>query len=138
MALDLRGCAPLLEVFDMPTAIRFYRDVLGFEVVSTSNSDRGDDVGWAWLRLNDVDIMLNAAYDEGERPAERDPDRVYGLGVSLYCGCPDVAAAYEHLCARGVDARPPRVAPYGMKQLYFRDPDGYVLCFQWAVNESKV
>jgi glyoxylase I family protein len=27
--------------------------------------------------------------------------------------------------------KPPKVAPYGMKQLYVKDPDGYVLCFQW-------
>ena len=31
----------------------------------------------------------------------------------------------------GIDVTPPRVAPYGMKQLYVSDPDGYLLCFQW-------
>jgi hypothetical protein len=33
--------------------------------------------------------------------------------------------------AHGVDAKFPTVAPYGMKQLYLKDPDGYVICFQW-------
>jgi hypothetical protein len=28
------------------------------------------------------------------------------------------------------------VAPYGMKQLYLRDPDGFELCFQWEANRS--
>jgi glyoxylase I family protein len=28
--------------------------------------------------------------------------------------------------------RPPRVAWYGMKQLYLTDPDGFEICFQWA------
>jgi glyoxylase I family protein len=42
-----------------------------------------------------------------------------------------VDAAYEHLRARGIDVKPPKLAPYGMKQLYVRDPDGYNLCFQW-------
>jgi glyoxylase I family protein len=28
----------------------------------------------------------------------------------------------------------PKVAPYGMKQLYVRDPDGYGLCFQWPAT----
>jgi hypothetical protein len=27
-----------------------------------------------------------------------------------------------------------RLRPYGMKQLYVRDPDGFGLCFQWKVN----
>jgi hypothetical protein len=38
---------------------------------------------------------------------------------------------YEHLHAHGVASKPPKVAPYGMKQLYVDDPDGYKLCFQW-------
>lgn len=38
------------------------------------------------------------------------------------------------LRAHGVDVKPPTVAPYGMKQLYVRDPDGYTLCFQWRAT----
>jgi uncharacterized glyoxalase superfamily protein PhnB len=133
MAIELRGSAPLFEVFDMAEAFAFYRGVLGFDVVNT-NRERDTDpsqVDWAWLRLNDVDVMLNTAYDHGERPAVRDRSRVFGHGVCLYVGCPDVDAAYAHLRAHGIDAKPPKVAPYGMKQLYVRDPDGYTLCFQW-------
>jgi catechol 2,3-dioxygenase-like lactoylglutathione lyase family enzyme len=29
---------PLIEVFDMPTSVAFYRDVIGFEVVMQSSS----------------------------------------------------------------------------------------------------
>ena len=136
MAIELRGCAPLFEVFDMPAAFAFYRGVLGFDVVNTNRDKDADpaDVDWAWLRLNDVDVMLNTAYDPGDRPPQRDSTRVFGHGVCLYIGCPDVDAAYEHLRAHGVDARPPAVAPYGMKQLYFKAPDGYTLCFQWPEN----
>lgn len=36
MSIDIRGICPLLQVFDMPTSIKFYRDVLGFEVAQTS------------------------------------------------------------------------------------------------------
>jgi glyoxylase I family protein len=28
----------------------------------------------------------------------------------------------------------PKVAPYGMKQLYVHDPDGFSLCFQWKAE----
>jgi catechol 2,3-dioxygenase-like lactoylglutathione lyase family enzyme len=133
MAITLNGSTPLFEVFDMPTSFAFYRDVIGFEIVATSKEIDTDpaQVDWAWLRLNDVDLMLNTAYEEGERPPVRDPNRVFGHGVCFYVGCPDVDAAYEYLRARGVDVKPPKVAPYGMKQLYVRDPDGYNLCFQW-------
>ncbi|PYR42556.1 MAG: hypothetical protein DMF93_05500 [Acidobacteria bacterium] len=85
MAIELRGSAPLFEVFDMPAAFAFYRGVLGFEVVNTNTQKDADpaDVDWAWLRLNDVDVMLNTAYDQGERPPERDPRGVCGYGVCL-------------------------------------------------------
>jgi catechol 2,3-dioxygenase-like lactoylglutathione lyase family enzyme len=36
MAPKLRGVSPLLQVYDMPTSVRFYRDQLGFEIVSHS------------------------------------------------------------------------------------------------------
>jgi glyoxylase I family protein len=132
MAIEIRGMAPLLQVFDMPTSIKFYRDVLGFEVVTTSNPG-GEHFGWALLRLNGVELMLNTAYEEDARPPAPDPARIAAHDdTCLYFGCPDVDAAYAQLRARGVAAKEPKVAWYGMKQLYLNDPDGYNLCFQWA------
>ena len=40
--------------------------------------------------------------------------------------------AYQHLVAQGFEADPPKVAWYGMKQLYLKDPDGFGICFQWS------
>jgi glyoxylase I family protein len=130
MPLDLRGVTPLLEVFDMPASIAFYRDLLGFEVVATSSPGR--DFSWALLRLGGADLMLNTAYDEGERPAVPEPARVAAhFDIALFFRCPDVDAAYEHLKGQGIAVDPPVVQGYGMKQLYVSDPDGFRLCFQW-------
>lgn len=130
MAIEVRGMAPLLQVFDMPTSIRFYRDVLGFEVVSTSGP--GDRFDWALLELHGVKLMLNTAYEDHARPPAPDPARVAAHDdTGIFFGCPDVDAAYAHLRARGVDVKEPATQSYGMKQLYVTDPDGYCLCFQW-------
>jgi glyoxylase I family protein len=130
MGIDVKGMTPLLSVFDMPTSIEFYRDVLGFEIVSTSGP--GDDFGWALLRHGDVELMLNTAYDDGERPPAPDAGHIEAHhDTVLYCGCPDVDAAYHYLRSRGIDVQEPEIAYYGMKQLYVHDPDGYNLCFQW-------
>ncbi len=32
MSIKVEGVAPLIQVFDMPTSVAFYRDVLGFEL----------------------------------------------------------------------------------------------------------
>ena len=135
MAIEVRGLAPLMEVFDMPTSLAFYRDKLGFRV--TGDSGRGDESGWVMLELGDATIMLNTAYDDGERPENPDPTRIAAHhDTCIYFGCPDVDAAYEHLKANGIDSGPPSVAPYGMKQLYVRDPDNYNLCFQWPADRA--
>ena len=71
MALDVRGLTPLLQVYDMPTSVRFYRDVLGFEVAATSPMLGEDRFHWALLRLGDAELMLNTAYEfDNDRPAE--------------------------------------------------------------------
>jgi glyoxylase I family protein len=136
MAIEIRGMAPLLQVFDMPTSIAFYRDKLGFEVATTSAGPKpGNDhdrFGWALLRLNGAELMLNTAYEDDARPPAPDPARVAAHDdTAIYFGCPDVDAAYAHLRERGVNVKAPTIAPYGMKQLYLTDPDGYSLCFQW-------
>ena len=134
MAIEIRGMAPLLQVFDMPTSIAFYRDVLGFEVESTSKPG-GEHFDWALLKLNGVELMLNTAYEDDARPPVPDPARIAAHDdTAIYFGCPDVDAAYAYLRARGVHAQAPKVAPYGMKQLYLHDPDGYSLCFQWPAK----
>jgi catechol 2,3-dioxygenase-like lactoylglutathione lyase family enzyme len=135
MAIELKGVTPLLQVYDMPTSLRFYRDLLGFKLINTSPVMGPDRVHWALLGMGDAEVMLNTAYEfDDERPAEREPASVAAHGdVTLYFGCPDVDAAYAELQAKGFSVGKPTVAPYGMKQLGFRDPDGYGLCFQWPV-----
>lgn len=133
VSVSVRGLCPLLEVFDMPASLRFYRDVLGFTVVQRAGE--GDDATWVWLRHGDADLMLNTAYDEGQRPASPDPARVRAhADTGLFLRCEDVDGAYAHLKSRGIAVEPPTMAPYGMKQLYVTDPDGYRLCFQWPAR----
>ena len=136
MSIEVRSVCALLQVFDMPTSVGFYRDVLGFEIVETSERE-GDQFDWGWLRLNNADLMLNTAYEQEHRPAQPDAARVAAhQDTCLYFGCPDVDAAYRHLREHGVEVDEPKVAPYGMKQLYVTDPDGYNLCFQWPIVET--
>jgi len=135
MSIQLRGVCTLLQVFDMPTSIRFYRDVLGFEVLRTTTPREGDQFDWGLLQLDDVQVMLNTAHEQDHRPAQPDQARIKAhRDTCLYFGCPDVDAAYRHLQAQGIDAEEPQIAPWGSKQLYVRDPDGYQLCFQWRVE----
>jgi len=129
MELKIGGLCPLLQVFDMPTSIAFYRDVLGFEVVSPVPD--GDRCDWVLLRLHDSALMLNTAYETDERPQVADPARLAAhRDTALFFDCADVDAACHYLRRRGLNVADPVVRDYGMKQVYLSDPDGYEVCLQ--------
>jgi glyoxylase I family protein len=139
MSIPIESAVHLLAVFDVPRSIAFYRDALGFEVVNTSKplTDAKDDYGWAMLRLNGVELMLNNMYEDNIRPSEPDQTRVAAhADTIIYFACPDVDGAYATLSAQGITASQTKVAYYGMKQTYVTDPDGYKLCFQWPAGSN--
>jgi glyoxylase I family protein len=135
MALTLRGITPLLQVYDMPTSVRFYRDLLGFEIVSTSPVLGEDRFHWVWLRLGDAGLMLNDIYEfDEDRPIPPDAARTAAHGDTvLFFACEGVDAAYEELRGKGAPVKAP-VVNHGMKQMNLMDPDGYELCFQWRAE----
>jgi catechol 2,3-dioxygenase-like lactoylglutathione lyase family enzyme len=129
MAIEIAELTPLVQVFDMPTAVAFYAGVLGFEV--TAQSAPGDSYDWALLTLGGSALMLNTLHEAHARPAAPDPVRVAAHGdTTFYITCDSVTDIHAHLRARGIDVPPPKVAPYGMLQLELIDPDGYRVCFQ--------
>ena len=137
MVTDFRGLTPMIQVFDMPASIRFYRDVLGFAVVTASGPV--PQCSWALLRRNADEIMLNTQFEDDDRPpAPESARQAAHKDTCFYFGCYDLDAAYAHLQANGVAAQKPSTAPYGMRQLYFEDPDGYHLCFQHPVTQDGV
>ena len=133
MAIELTYLTPLLEVFDMPRSLHFYCDILGFAIVEKAGPE--NDIGWAWLRRGELNLMLNTAYELPNRPPREDPLRTKAhKDATLYFGCPDVDGMYRELRIAGFNIEAPAIAPYGMKQLYVKDPDGFNICFQWPAE----
>ncbi|MES2392457.1 MAG: VOC family protein [Acidobacteriota bacterium] len=145
MAIEVRDVCALMSVWDMPTTVRFYRELLGFEMVQRSPTYatvRGEELfHWCMLRANEATIMLNTEYDEGERPTERPAQGEERFGTWFYYGCPDVDGAYERLKEAGVECEPPKVTKYGggpgFRTLTLRDPDGRGITLQWPVEATE-
>jgi len=98
MAFDLRGLTPLLQVYDMPASVRFYRDGLGFAVVATSPILGEDRFRWGLLRLGNAELMLNTAHEFDHRPAKRDPVRTNAHDdTGLFFGCANADAGFAEL-----------------------------------------
>lgn len=130
MRLELEGLCPLLQVFDMPRSLAFWRDLLGFELVASA--PEGDDCDWCLLRHGQSELMLNTRHERQARPPAPDPAHVAAhADTTVFLGCRELEAAWEHLRAHGLDVPPPVVRDYGWKQLSLRDPDGYGVCLQW-------
>ena len=92
MAIHMRGLCPLIQVFDMDDSLHFYCELLGFEIVEKSAGG-----GWAWLRHGTAELMLNTAYDEGDRPEKPDPARLLGEDFTLFERIPGPAPDTAHL-----------------------------------------
>lgn len=133
--IRIEGIAPMLSVFDMPGSLKFYRDILGFKVIMSSED--GDDADWVLMKLNEMELMLNTTYDPGERPLVPDPDRIIAhKDTCLYFGCQDTDALYEHLKSNGITLNKPEITQYNWKAIHVTDPDGYALCFHWPLPNN--
>ena len=132
MTVETQRMSPLIQVFDMQKSLEFYCGILGFELLDKAGP--ANDIGWAMLKLNEVYLMLNTQYEIQERPLTPDPARIKAHGdICLYFMCAEPDEIYEHIKQNGIVTEKPTIAPYGMKQLYFFDPDGYSICFQSTV-----
>lgn len=134
MAIAIDGCAPLIQVFDMPASLHFYRNVLGFKVIEP-NPLQKDDCDWVLLEMSGVQLMLNTAFEKSERPLTPDKKRMEAhADTCLYFGCPDVYGTYLYLKEKGLSLHDPVVTRYGFTAIYLTDPDGFEICFHWPLK----
>ena len=137
MQISFQGATPLFKVFDVPSSVAFYRDLLGFQVVSTSNSfdEEADNYGWAMLQRDSVTLMVNNMYEDNIRPTKPDAARTRAHGDTvLYISSRELDAIVYNLRAQGIYVSGPVTTYYGMVQATVQDPDGYSLCFQRPAN----
>ncbi len=127
-----------LVVADVERSRRFYREALGVEEVPRPSNFRFEG---AWFRFGGTEIHLLAEADTTGGAGQGDA----GLGIArgltrhLAFEVDDLSGACERLAASGValDGGPmPRGD--GVVQVFFRDPDGYVLeLFQWTDEDQS-
>ncbi len=123
----ITGIAPLFIVDDVPTALAFYRDHLGFDV--TFRGPEPDDIFFGIVRRGAAMIMLKAV---GVDPVPN-CTREVGKGIArwdayVHVSDPDALAA--EFSARKVAFRePPQDTDDGLRGFELEDADGYVLFF---------
>ena len=123
---------PMLVCTDVQASIKFYCDLLGFEV-----ADRMDDVGltgWASLTRGTNRIMLTSA--SYLKAPEKNEDGSLDSDVIHYFHCEDVVGIHSHLKNAGISVSDFYVRFYRKKEIEFFDPDGRLLIFGEDTDEE--
>lgn len=131
MPHHLKKLTPNLVVADLERSIAFYRDVLGFTVMTTV-PDAAPFV-FAIVQSGPVGVFLNAVGPAVEEyPAFN--GRALGGTLTLFIDVDDIRGSYEELKDRVEVVMPLETKWYGVTEFAFVDPDGYVITF--AQTES--
>lgn len=115
-----------LFVNDMPTMIRFYRDVLGFEIREDENAVN------VYLIKNGT-LFMHYERKNFEKMTSRKYEYIKGLNghfeIALYVDTfEEVDQEYERIVAQG--GQPilePTTEPWGQRTCYIADPEGNLI-----------
>lgn len=106
--------AVTIKVIDMRASIRFYRNILGLELLYG-----GQNASFSSLRTHDTEhTILNL---EQGIP-------VIGWGRIIFY-VTDVDKFWAYMQEKGFNPDRPRDAPWGERYFHMRDPDGHELSF---------
>ena len=126
-----------LVVEDLEASKRFYGELLGMEEVPRPSSFT---FGGAWFRAgrDEVHLILKSDTTQDDPPQAGGHGATSGLVTHLAFEVDDFARDLERLLATGLEpvAGPLRRGD-GVVQVYFADPDGYVVELFQATGEDQ-
>ena len=127
-----------LIVSDLERSRRFYGQALGLEEVPRPQNFT---FAGTWFRFGETEIHLLAEADTTGRAAAPDhgPSATYGLSSHIAFEVEDLAGACARLAENGVPLiGGPMPRGDGVTQVFFLDPDGYVLeLFEWTGEDQS-
>lgn len=111
----------MVYVRELAPAVRFYADLLGFQVI--------EQVQPFYARLRAGRGQTTIALHVLE-PGQSMPDNG---GVRLYFEVQPLERFCKKLEAAGIPfSQPPKMMPWGWKHAYLKDPDGHEVSLYWA------
>ena len=110
-------------VKDMPTMVRFYRDILGFEIKEAEDASNvfleKDGTLFLFYRRSDFEKMTSTKFNYAEKI---NGHFEIALGVENFAA---VDKAYNEIVAKGgKSVMPPTTEPWGQRTCYIADPEG--------------
>lgn len=129
---EISGIAPFFIVRNVPAALSFYRDRLGFDILFQGPGE--DDIFFGIVRRGGAMIMLKEAGVDSVPNYTRD----IGKGIArwdAYLNVPDPDALAEEFAARNVAFfQPLKNDDDGLRGFEVEDTEGYILFFGRPLN----
>jgi len=124
---DITGIAPFFIVKNVPAALAFYRDRLGFDI--TFQGPDADDVFFGIVERGGAMIMLKDVGVEPMPNYTRDIKKGWARW-DAYLHVPDPDALAAEFASRDVElSQPVKDDDDGLRGFEIKDADGYVLFF---------
>jgi uncharacterized glyoxalase superfamily protein PhnB len=112
--------APNVLVTDVERSSRFYQ-AMGFAELDRVTTPEGT-LAWAMLQREGQRFMIERA-----QPGQR-----LAATLSFYLSVDDLEAEIRRLAAGRIEHTAPETRPYGMREIAWRDPDGY----DWVAGQQ--
>ena len=127
----LSGVAPSFTVDDIEKSVRWYGDVVGFEVADRWEQD-GQLMG-AEMKAGSVVFMI------GQDDWKKGRDRAKGVGFRLYCQTDqDIDRLAEGIKLRGGSLdQEPRDEEWGARAFTVVDPDGFKITISTPIKSRS-
>lgn len=129
--------SPDLLVTDLDRSVRFYTQALGLREIDRVNGPDGPF--FAMLERDGFRLMMETAHspDPTTKGLLDRQGQAPRATVNFWTLVPEVGAEERRLKAAGVAFHGPVEKPYGMKEVSFQDPDGYLWTLAERVGGEK-
>ncbi|MBM82100.1 MAG: hypothetical protein CMJ78_16135 [Planctomycetaceae bacterium] len=118
---------PVLFVSDYKAGLRYYCEVLGFQIVFEDGTD--EEISYACIERGGLQLHLSKRWCEDQRHVGN---------LSIRAACEEVDPLYEELRSNGVKIRrEPKDEEWGSREFQIEDPDGNWIKFFGPIPEEE-
>ncbi|CAA6822766.1 MAG: Unknown protein, partial [uncultured Thiotrichaceae bacterium] len=133
---------PNLMVENVQKTMRFYHDVLGFELMAAVVDmqagmdetniilDVNDEhsLDWVNMKRGEIELMFQSRASLSTEVPEL-AEVAIGASQTLYLRCEGLQSLYKKVKGSVDIIKEPHNKFYGMREFYVKDINGYILCF---------
>ena len=134
--MKLTDVTPNLIVADMDRSTSFYRDVLGFSIVTTVPD--APPFLFAWMQRDGVNVFLNSREGMEDDVAGLLSRQIGGTATMFFTlernDAGGIDEFFEEISSRATVVMGLKDQFYGMREFGVEDPDGYIILFAQRIG----